>query len=146
MFFRNAKPKVESFEERIAGLKELGFAAKMQSAGRCLVTRAGCGAVIEDLGDGKMGIAIGKAGVLVGGEIALLIHGGYQMFLRTPSGKEVPALATHLKTLHAFDEDLREGLGMTTLYNQALGTVCDDHLYDRVEDRDAGPQQHAWDK
>jgi len=67
MFFRNAKPKVESFEERIAGLKELGFAAKMQSAGRCLVTRAGCGAVIEDLGDGKMGIAIGKAGVLVGG-------------------------------------------------------------------------------
>ncbi len=146
MFFRNAKPKVESFEERIAGLKELGFAAKMQSAGRCLVTRAGCGAVIEDLGDGKMGIAIGKAGVLVGGEIALLIHGGYQMFLRTPSGKEVPALATHLKTLHAFDEDLREGLGMTTLYNQALGTVCDDHLYDRVEDRDAGPQHHAWDK
>lgn len=146
MFFRNAKPKVESFEERIAGLKELGFAAKMQSAGRCLVTRAGCGAVIEDLGDGKMGIAIGKAGVLVGGEIALLIHGGYQMFLRTPSGKEVPALATHLKTLHAFEEDLRECLGMTTLYNQSLGTVCDDHLYDRVEDRDAGPQHHAWDR
>ena len=146
MFFRNAKPKVETFEERIAGLKELGFAAKMQSTGRCLVTRAGCGAIAEDLGDGKMGIAIGKAGVLVGGEIALLIHGGYQMFLRTPSGKEVPALATHLKTLHAFDEDLREGLGMTTLYNQALGTVCDDHLYDRVEDRDAGPQHHAWDK
>jgi len=108
------------------------------------VTRDGCGAIAEDLGDGKMGI--GKAGVLVGGEIALLIHGGYQMFLRTPSGKEVPALATHLKTLHAFDEDLREGLGMTTLYNLALGTVCDDHLYDRVEDRDAGPQHYAWDK
>ena len=84
--------------------------------------------------------------MLVGGEIALLIHGGFQMFLRTPSGKEVPALATHLKTLHEFDDDLREGLGMTTLYNQALGTVCDDHLYDRVEDRDAGPQHHAWDK
>jgi len=146
MFFRNAKPKVESFEERIAGLKELGFAPKMQSPGSCLVTRDGCGAIAEDLGDGKMGIAIGKAGVLVGGEIALLIHGGYQMFLRTPSGKEVPALAPHLKTLHAFEEDLREGLGMTTLYNQALGTVCDDHLYDRVEDRDAGPRHHAWDK
>jgi hypothetical protein len=146
MFFRNRTPKVLSFEDRIAGLKDLGFTAKMQSAGRCLVTRDGCGAVIEDLGDGKMGIAVGKAGVLVGGEIALLIHGGYQMFLRTPSGKEVPALASHLKTLHAFDDDLREGLGLTTLYNQALGTVCDDHLYDRVEDRDAGPQHHAWDK
>lgn len=144
MFFRNEKPKVESFEQRIATLKELGFAAKMQSAGRCLVTRDGCGAVAEDLGEGKMGI--GKAGVLVGGEIAMLIHGGFQMFLRTPSSKEVPALASHLKTLHAFDEDLREGLGMTTLYNLALGTVCDDHLYDRVQARDAGPQHHAWDK
>jgi len=144
MFFRNQKPKVENFEERIAGLKELRFTATMESAGRCRVTRDGCGAVIEDLGSGKMGI--GKAGGLVGGEIALLIHGGFQMFLRTPSGKEVPALATHLKALHQFDDDLREGLGLTTLYNQALGTVCDDHLYDRVEDRDAGPQHHAWDK
>ena len=144
MFFRNHKPKVESFEERIAGLKDLGFSTTMESAGRCRVTRSGCGAIVEDLGSGRMGI--GKAGVLVGGEIALLIHGGYQMFLRTPSGKEVPALATHLKALHQFDDDLREGLGLTTLYNQALGTVCDDHLYDRVEDRDAGPQHHAWDK
>jgi hypothetical protein len=144
MFFRNQKPKVESFEERIAGLKELRFTATMESNGRCRVTRDGCGAVIEDLGAGKLGI--GKAGVLVGGEIALLIHGGFQMFLRTPSGKEVPALAPHLKALHQFDDDLREGLGLTTLYNQALGTVCDDHLYDRVEDRDAGPQHHAWDK
>ena len=144
MFFRNQKPKVENFEERIAGLKELGFVPTMESAGRCRVTRGCCGAIIEDLGGGKMGI--GKAGVLVDGEIALLIHGGYQMFLRTPSGKEVPALAPHLKTLHEFDDDLREGLGLTTLYNLALGTVCDDHLYDRVEDRDAGPQHHAWDK
>ena len=144
MFFRNQKPKVESFEERIAGLKELRFAATTESSTRSRVTRDGCGAVIEDLGGGKMGI--GKAGVLVGGEIALLIHGGFQMFLRTASGKEVPALASHLKALHQFDDDLREGLGLTTLYNQALGTVCDDHLYDRVEDRDAGPRHHAWDK
>src|SRR5258708_37332110 len=118
MFFPNAKPKIESFEERIAGLKELGFAAKMQSPGRCLVTRAGCGAIAEDLGDGKMGIAIGKAGVLVGGEIALLIHGGYQMFLRPPSGKVVPALSTPLRTRHPFTEDLRAGFGVTTSYKQ----------------------------
>jgi hypothetical protein len=144
MFFRNEKPKVPSFEQRIASLKDLGFAAKPESAGRSLVFRKPCAAIVEDLGGGK--VAIGKVGVLVGGEIALLIHGGYQMFLRTPSGKEVPALASHLKALHAFDEDLREGLGLTSLYNLALGTVCDDHLYDRVEARDAGPQHHAWDK
>ena len=51
MFFRNQKPKVESFEERVAGLKELRFTAGMESVGRCRVTRDGCGAVIEDLGE-----------------------------------------------------------------------------------------------
>ena len=38
MFFRNQKAKVENFEERIAGLKELRFTATMESAGRCRVT------------------------------------------------------------------------------------------------------------
>jgi hypothetical protein len=68
--------------------------------------------VIEDLGGGKVGI--GKPGILLGNEIAELVNAGYQMFLRTPSGREAPALAPHLKTLHAFDEDLREGLGLTS--------------------------------
>ena len=53
MFFRNHKPKVESFEERIAGLKEHDFVPTMESSSRCMVIRDGCGAVIEDLGDGK---------------------------------------------------------------------------------------------
>ena len=90
--------------------------------------------------------AVGKAGVLIGNEIAQLVHGGYQMFLRTPSGKELPAQAPHLTALHAFDEDLREGLGLTSLYNLALGTTCDDHLYDRLEDRDAAPHRKPWEK
>jgi hypothetical protein len=80
----------------------------------------------------------------VGSEIASLVSRGYQMFLRTPSGKEIPALADQLKTLHAFDEDLREGLGLTSLYNLSLGTTSDDHLYDRVEDRDAPHHPRPW--
>ncbi|MEP7353943.1 MAG: hypothetical protein ABI824_11990, partial [Acidobacteriota bacterium] len=79
-------------------------------------------------------------------EIAHLVHGGYQMFLRTHSGRELPALAPQLKALHAFDEDLREGLGLTSLYNIALGTTSDDHLYDRVEGRDAAPHARPWEK
>jgi hypothetical protein len=82
----------------------------------------------------------------VGSEIAHLVHGGYQMFLQTAAGKQLPALAPHLKALHAFDEDLREGLGITSLYNESLGTTCDDHLYDRVKDRDAVAHGHPWDK
>ena len=144
MFFRNRTPKVPTLDERVAGLKEFGFSSQRESDGKFRVARQGCAAIVEDLGNGK--VEIGKAGVVVGNEIALLVHGGFQMFLRTPSGKEVPALSTHLKALHAFDEDLREGLGLTSLYNLSLGTVCDDHLYDRVKDRDSGPHHHAWDK
>jgi hypothetical protein len=141
MFFRNEKPHEWTFEERLANLKQFDFQVQRQGAG-ALVTRDGCGAMVEDLGGGK--VKVGKAGVLVGGEIASLVHGGYQMFLRTPSGKEIPALADQLKTLHAFDEDLREGLGLTSLYNLSLGTTADDHLYDRVEERDAPRHLRPW--
>ncbi len=144
MFFRHEKPHQTTFDERINGLSQFGFTSTRESGTRAKVTRNGCGAIVEDLGSGN--VKLGKAGVLVGGEIALLINGGFQMFLRTPSGKEVPALATHLKNLHNFDEDLREGLGLTSLYNLSLGTVSDDHLYDRVEDRDSGPHHHPWDR
>jgi len=144
MFFRNEKPKLPTFEERIAKLKQFGFLSAAESGGRCRVTRDGCGAVIEDLGGGK--VAIGKPGLLLGDEIAELVNAGYQMFLRTPSGREAPALAPHLKTLHAFDEDLREGLGLTSLYNLSLGTTSDAHMYDRVTDRDQGPRSRPWEK
>ncbi len=144
MFFRHEKQHVPTFEERLNALSQHGFTASRESNGHAKVIRKECGAQVQDLGDGKVGL--GKAGVLVGGEIATLIHGGYQMFLRAPSGKEVPALASHLTALHAFDEDLREGLGITSLYNLSLGTTFDSHLYDRVEDRDDGPHPHPWEK
>lgn len=142
MFFRREKPHVTTFEERVASLKQAGFETRPASQG-VVATRGGCAALVEPKGDS---VEIGKAGVLVGGEIAMLVHGGYQMFLRTPGGRELPALASHLKALHAFDEDLREALGLTSLYNLSLGTVCDDHLYDRVEDRDAPQHPHPWEK
>jgi hypothetical protein len=141
MFFRNQKPHQWTFEERLARLKQLDFKVQQQGAG-ALVTRDGCGAMVQDLGSGK--VHVGKAGVLVGGEIANLVSRGYQMFLRTPSGKEIPALADQLKKLHAFEEDLREGLGLTSLYNLSLGTTSDDHLYDRVEDRDEPHKPRPW--
>ena len=144
MFFRREKAKEFDFAERLADLKPLGFSAKPETAGRMRVERNGCAAVLEDKGEGKVGVS--KAGIVLGGEIAQLVHGGYQMFLRTPSGKEAPALAPHLKALHAFEEDLKEGLGQISLYNVALGTTCDDHLYDRVTARDTGHQPRPWER
>lgn len=144
MFFRRATIKQLTFDDHIANLSEYKFQSKRESGGRALITREGCGAMIEDAGNGA--VKVDKAGVLVGNEIALLVSRGYQMFLRTPSGRELPALAPHLQRLHAFDEDLREGLGITSLYNLSLGTTTDEHLYDRVEERDEPPQARPWDK
>jgi hypothetical protein len=144
MFFRNNKAQLSTFEDRIANLKQYGFQSVRQSADAARVTRDGCAAVVENLGGGK--VKIGKAGVLVGQEIGELVNLGYQMIIRTPSGMELPALATHLKKLHAFDEDLREGLGLTSLYNLSLGTTTDEHLYDRVVDRDKGAALRPWEK
>ena len=129
MFFRNEAPRQLTFDDHLAKLGEAKFEIQREGASRAKVVRGGCGAVVEDAGSGK--VKLGKAGVLIGGEIALLISAGYQMFLRTPSGKDVPALAPQLQALHAFDEDLREALGLTSLYNVALGTTSDEHLYDR---------------
>ncbi|HYK58297.1 MAG TPA: hypothetical protein VEV85_02600 [Bryobacteraceae bacterium] len=135
MFFRREKPHQWTFDERIANLKQLNFEAQALGPGKARVTRNGYGAIVEEIAPGN--IKIGMAGLMVNGEIAELVNAGYQMFLKTPSGCELPALASQLKSLHAFDEDLREGLGLTSLYNLSLGTVSDEHLYDRVENRDA---------
>ena len=100
--------------------------------------------MLKDDGEGK--VLVGKSGIIVGDEIGALVHGGYQMFFHTPSGKEVPALAPQLKALHGFDEDLKEGLGLASLYHTSLGTICEDHLYDRVEERDAPKHPKPWEK
>jgi hypothetical protein len=87
---------------------------------------------------------VNKAGFVLGDEIGLLVNRGYQMFWKTPGGRTAPALATHLKALHAFEEDLKEGLGLPSLYNESLGTTSDLHLYDRVEHRDKGDADKPW--
>ncbi|MEQ1947528.1 MAG: hypothetical protein ABL995_10080 [Bryobacteraceae bacterium] len=143
MFFRNPKVKELSFDDRLSNLSQFGFSVSRQSGG-AKVTREGFGAVVEDMGGGN--VAIGKAGLLAGDEVATLVHGGFQMFLRTPSGKEFPAQANQLTALHAFDEDLREGLGLISLYNVSLGTTADSHMYDRVKERDERHHARPWER
>jgi hypothetical protein len=142
MFFRRQKPLEATFTERIDGLRKLGFSTSPAGSGKAQVTRDGIGAVIEDRSGQHP--RVNKAGLVLGDEIGLLVNHGYQMFWRTPSGRTAPALATHLKALHAFEEDLKEGLGLPSLYNESLGTTSDLHLYDRVEHRDRGDADKPW--
>ena len=85
-----------------------------------------------------------RAGWVVNGETALLVDGGFQKFWRVGDQRKAPALAHELKTLHNFEEDLREALGLTSLYNTSLGTVNDVHMYDRVQGRDLGGKRRPW--
>jgi len=142
MFFRREKPHEPTFAERISSLGKLGFKEKLDGQARATVSRDGIGAVIEDRSGQRP--HVNKAGLIAGDEIGLLVNGGYQMFWKTPTGKRVPAQATQLKALHNFEEDLKEGLGLPSLYNESLGTTSDLHLYDRVEHRDEGNTPKPW--
>ncbi|HUS08757.1 MAG TPA: hypothetical protein VMZ52_20810 [Bryobacteraceae bacterium] len=144
MFFRTKKLRVPAFDKYLEGLKDFGFQVKAEGSGHATVARKGCAAIVEDV-PGRHP-QVNKLGVLIGDEIGLLVNRGYQQFLRTESGRELPALATHLKALHAFEEDLKEGLGISSLYNESIGTTSDLHMYDRVRGRDAGVPARAWEK
>jgi len=142
MFFRRETPRVPPFAERIEGLKKLGLTVKPLDSKRAQASRDGIGAVVEDRGQPHP--HVNRAGLVMGDEIGMLVNGGYQMFWRAASGKQRPALAPQLHALHAFEEDLKEGLGLPSLYNEGLGTTSDLHLYDRVEHRDKGDAHKPW--
>jgi hypothetical protein len=141
MFFRREKTRVLSFDEHIQLLKQAGFTTQPAEGGTKVIN-GNCGAILTDVGGAHP--QIGKAGIVIGNEIGLLVDGGFQKFFLTPAGRREPAQATHLHALHDFEENLRESLGLISLYNQSLGTTCDLHLYDRVKDRDHGVPKRAW--
>src|SRR5262245_41937372 len=110
MFFRRERPKQITFEDRLESLRKTGFTAKPSGGGRVLVTREGDGAAIENGGETPK--IVERPGLLLHGGIAKLVDGGYQKFFLTVEGAKKPALAEELKGVHAFEEDLREALGM----------------------------------
>ena len=104
-------------------------------------------AAIQKDGDDHVKI-FAYPGYLIGGEISKLVNKGYQQFLKT-SKTEVPATADHLEALQQFTEELKEALGLPTLYNESLGTVSESYHYDRIENRDkpaAARPKRPWEK
>ncbi|HYZ87576.1 MAG TPA: hypothetical protein VE621_24385 [Bryobacteraceae bacterium] len=142
MFFRREKPKQLTFQDYLDNLKQFGFDVQTNGS-TARVSKLGSAAILRDRGNG-VPPEIGKAGVIIGNELGHLVNGGYQQFFRTESGKVLPAAATHLRALHDFQEDMKEALGMPSFYNQGLGTVSSEHLYDRVEERDHEHETRPW--
>ena len=142
MFFRRERPKNPTFQERLDHLRRMGFTVAPGPNGATRVSRGDLAVDLREA-DGKVQSA-GDAGVLMGNEIGVLVDGGFQKFFRAPDGRNRPALAADLKALHDFDEDLKEGLGEESYYNESLGTVSTFYLYDRVKDRDRGVPKRVW--
>ncbi|HMF76744.1 MAG TPA: hypothetical protein VK604_13875 [Bryobacteraceae bacterium] len=144
MFFRRERTRIPAFAERVELLSRAGFAISKLPDGRVKVIKGDIAATIGD--EGKNQPSIEKAGILIGDEIGVLLSSGYQMFFETPSGKRTPAMAEQLRALHQFEDDVKDALDLTNLYNTSLGTTSAKHMYDRVTKRDSGDQPKPWTK
>ncbi len=130
------KLEKRTFEDAVNWLREHGFDVLEApgTAGRVFLRKYNVSAAIQK--DDREGVKIfAYPGYLVGSEISKLVNKGYQQFLKT-SKAELPATADHLKALQAFSEELKEALGLPSLYNESLGTVSEAYQYDRIEERD----------
>lgn len=128
--------EARTYEEALAWLRDHGFDVTDAPGtnSRVFLRKYNVSAAIQKTPDDGVKI-FAYPGYLIGSEISKLVNRGYQQFLKT-SKAETPASADQLKSLQSFSEELKQGLGLPSLYNESLGTVSEAYQYDRVEDRD----------
>ena len=136
------KTKPPTFDEILATLRQYKFDVQtpdpVAKEGRRLpgamqVSKYGCAALLA-AGTDAPTVMVQKPGLVMNGEIALLLDRGYQKFIKTQAGERA-ARAEDLRSLHKFTEELRQATGGISLYNESLGTVSDEYMYDRVKGR-----------
>jgi hypothetical protein len=124
----------ERFDPKaIEGLAALGFAVG-STRGVVRVEKYGCGGEFRKGTDGLYQMTVLPT-IMLKGQFTRLWDAGYQKFLLTDDGQKLPALAYHLENLRKFNEELRTALGVPTFYNEALGSVSQISVYDRVKGR-----------
>src|SRR3954447_5827072 len=116
MFFRRAVAKKTTFDDRLSSARSAGFKTESAGGGKTRIERDGIAAVAES-GEGDLPKFVTRAGLVMGSEIGTLVDGGFQKFFLTPHGTRKPALAHELKAVQEFQEDLREAMGLVSLYN-----------------------------
>lgn len=144
------KPRPRTFDEVLSELRRLQFDVQNVAgdANRVSISKHGCSIVLERAQNEAGLRMVVRPGPVIGGEIAHLYDHGFQKFFHT-SKAEFPATADKLRTLHQFVEEVKEVTGSITLYNEALGTVSDAYLYDRVKNRDLPVDERpvrAWEQ
>jgi hypothetical protein len=143
------KLKPRSFEDAVGWFRSNGFDVMEAPgvSGRIFLKKYNASAAIERAADGGVKI-FAYPGYLIRGEISKLVDYGNQRLLKTSKG-EIAATADHLSALHKFAEEMKEGTGGISLYNESLGTVSAESNYDRLRDRDTPEPQRKkrpWEK
>src|SRR6202035_2698351 len=141
--------EARTYEEALSWLREHGFDVTEAPGtnGRVFLRKYNVSAAIQKTPEDGVKI-FAYPGYLVGSEISKLVNRGYQQFLKN-SKTEIPATAEHLKALQSFSEELKESLGLPSLYNESLGTVSESYQYDRIKDRDkpaAEKPKRPWER
>lgn len=125
----------ERFEKKAMDtLAALGFSVG-STRGVVRVEKYGSGAEFRQNPDGRFQMTI-LPSIMLNGQFTRLWDAGYQKFLLTDDGVKVPARAEQLANLRKFNEELRTALGVPTFYNEALGSVSQLSVYDRVKGRE----------
>lgn len=131
------KPRKRTFDQVLSEIRRLQFDVQDVPgvANQKRIAKNGCAIVVEAAQNAAGLRMVVRPGPVFGDEIAHLVDRGFQKFFKT-SKAEFPATAEKLSALHTFVEELKQAAGSITLYNEALGTVSDAYLYDRVKGRD----------
>ena len=146
------KLKQPTFDEVLNSLRGYGFdvtpaasVANPSHGNGTRVQKHGCAAILTPGKDGPAAFLV-KPGIVIGDEIGLILDKGNQKFVKTATHQR-PATADHLRSLHKFSEEVRQLTGGISLYNESMGTVSDEYMYDRVKGRNLPESERpkpAW--
>ena len=129
-----------TLDEAAAWLRGHGFEVTPHGSGTVRASKHGCVVALGstpwaiDPTKFQRAVIVERAAVLLAGKPAQIVDRGFQKFLQNGS-LTVAATADHLRALHRFQEELAQAIGRDQIYNEALGTVSDEYVYDRVKGR-----------
>ena len=120
-------------QAQIETLSAKGFLVR-NSGGVVRIEKYNCGAELRKEAQNGFRMTIIPS-IMLQGQFTHLWDAGYQKFLLTNDGRKVPIRVHQLADLRCFNEELRTALGVSTYYNEALGSTCHYSVYDRVKGR-----------
>ncbi|HTR48404.1 MAG TPA: hypothetical protein VMM16_13565 [Verrucomicrobiae bacterium] len=120
-------------QAQIESLGTKGFVVR-SSGGVVRIEKYNCGAELRKEPNGGFQMTIIPS-IMLQGQFTHLWDAGYQKFLLSSEGKKFPVRVNQLGDLRRFNEELRTALGVSTYYNEALGSTCHYSVYDRVKGR-----------